>query len=359
MDWSHQRALRQAAEDADEQLRTDAGEDLAERVAALEDRVDRLERRTRTRARDGEMRADGGRTRTQIAERAAQEALDGLDDYLKRACRDRDSASDEDIEELVRRLHHDIETTVRTALKHLAADHHDHDLVTDGGHPDAGVDALRDQCHALAAGEDVTLVYHTRRGTEKRLAATVQERPNDEVDLLVETDDGAEYLVYEGYDPLTVYHVRDDGHTTVGELTELIADTDGDAVTDGDEEDAVEGDDASEALPATRWYQLHAFQRDVLLTLAAIEDQDVASYGLAVKRELETRYGEAVNHGRLYPNLDDLVEAGLVEKASLDKRTNEYTLTDTGRALVEAHATTVYRTVNGDAPALADGGQNG
>jgi DNA-binding PadR family transcriptional regulator len=37
-----------------------------------------------------------------------------------------------------------------------------------------------------------------------------------------------------------------------------------------------------------------------------------------------------VNHGRLYPNLDDLVEMGLVEKSELDKRTNQYALTDEG-----------------------------
>jgi Transcriptional regulator PadR-like family. len=32
----------------------------------------------------------------------------------------------------------------------------------------------------------------------------------------------------------------------------------------------------------------------------------------------------------LYPNLDDLVSEGLVEKSELDKRTNLYELTDDG-----------------------------
>ena len=57
-------------------------------------------------------------------------------------------------------------------------------------------------------------------------------------------------------------------------------------------------------------------------------------YGLAIKRELEAYYGSEVNHGRLYPNLDDLVEDGLVEKSELDKRTNQYELTEAGHDAV-------------------------
>jgi DNA-binding PadR family transcriptional regulator len=71
--------------------------------------------------------------------------------------------------------------------------------------------------------------------------------------------------------------------------------------------------------------ELTAFQQNILTILA--ED---SRYGLAIKRELETYYDSEVNHGRLYPNLDDLVEMGLVEKSELDKRTNEYALTEDG-----------------------------
>jgi len=71
--------------------------------------------------------------------------------------------------------------------------------------------------------------------------------------------------------------------------------------------------------------ELTAFQQNILTILA-----EEARYGLAIKRELETYYDSEVNHGRLYPNLDDLVEMGLVEKSELDKRTNEYALTDEG-----------------------------
>jgi DNA-binding PadR family transcriptional regulator len=83
----------------------------------------------------------------------------------------------------------------------------------------------------------------------------------------------------------------------------------------------------SEAQPATRTdvRDLTAFQKNILTVLG--ED---ARYGLAIKRELEDYYGQEVNHGRLYPNLDDLVNKGLVEKSELDKRTNEYALTDDG-----------------------------
>ncbi|WP_425490727.1 helix-turn-helix transcriptional regulator [Haloprofundus salilacus] len=57
---------------------------------------------------------------------------------------------------------------------------------------------------------------------------------------------------------------------------------------------------------------------------------DEARYGLGIKRELEDYYSEDVNHGRLYPNLNDLVAMGLVEKTELDKRTNLYTATELG-----------------------------
>jgi len=71
--------------------------------------------------------------------------------------------------------------------------------------------------------------------------------------------------------------------------------------------------------------ELTAFQQNILVILS-----EEPRYGLAVKRELEDYYGSEVNHGRLYPNLDDLVEMGLVEKSELDKRTNQYALTETG-----------------------------
>jgi DNA-binding PadR family transcriptional regulator len=75
--------------------------------------------------------------------------------------------------------------------------------------------------------------------------------------------------------------------------------------------------------------ELTAFQQNILAILS-----EEAMYGLAIKRDLEAYYGSDVNHGRLYPNLDSLVEMGLVEKSELDKRTNQYELTEKGREAV-------------------------
>ncbi|MFB6302277.1 MAG: PadR family transcriptional regulator [Haloferacaceae archaeon] len=74
---------------------------------------------------------------------------------------------------------------------------------------------------------------------------------------------------------------------------------------------------------------LTAFQRNILVILS-----EESMYGLAVKRALEEYYGTEVNHGRLYPNLDELVEMGLVGKGELDERTNEYTLTEEGEEVL-------------------------
>lgn len=76
-------------------------------------------------------------------------------------------------------------------------------------------------------------------------------------------------------------------------------------------------------------HDLTAFQQHILTVLSK-EPQ----YGLAIKGELERYCGSEVNHGRLYPNLNDLVERGLVAKSELDKRTNQYKLTDEGYDLL-------------------------
>ncbi|MFB6146994.1 MAG: PadR family transcriptional regulator [Halobacteriaceae archaeon] len=84
----------------------------------------------------------------------------------------------------------------------------------------------------------------------------------------------------------------------------------------------------SEAHGTTRAAEIRdltAFQKNILVVLS-----DEPRYGLAIKRELEEYYDKEVNHGRLYPNLDTLVDMGLVEKSERDKRTNEYALTAEG-----------------------------
>jgi DNA-binding PadR family transcriptional regulator len=76
---------------------------------------------------------------------------------------------------------------------------------------------------------------------------------------------------------------------------------------------------------------LTAFQRDILWILK----HRGASKGLSLLEALTHYYGEGVNHGRLYPNLDTLVEEGLVAKRQRDKRTNEYDLTRSGEHALE------------------------
>lgn len=80
---------------------------------------------------------------------------------------------------------------------------------------------------------------------------------------------------------------------------------------------------------------LTAFQRDVLYVIAGMED-DPYPHGLSIKDELEQHYSGEINHGRLYPNLDTLVEMGLVKKDTLDKRTNSYALTQRARNEIDA-----------------------
>jgi len=79
-------------------------------------------------------------------------------------------------------------------------------------------------------------------------------------------------------------------------------------------------------------YDLTGFQRDLLCVVAGLD----SPHGLAVKNELEEYYEKDIHHGRLYPNLDTLVEKGLVEKSQKDRRTNEYAVTRRGAREIEA-----------------------
>ena len=69
-------------------------------------------------------------------------------------------------------------------------------------------------------------------------------------------------------------------------------------------------------------HDLTGFQRDLLYVIAGADHPS----GQTVKEY----YSDAINHGRLYPNLDTLVDKELVEKGELDRRTNYYAITDAG-----------------------------
>jgi DNA-binding PadR family transcriptional regulator len=79
-------------------------------------------------------------------------------------------------------------------------------------------------------------------------------------------------------------------------------------------------------------HDLTGFQRDLLYVVSGLDQPN----GLTIKDELETYYEKEIHHGRLYPNLDTLVDKGLVEKGERDLRTNYYTLTGRGQREIEA-----------------------
>ena len=79
-------------------------------------------------------------------------------------------------------------------------------------------------------------------------------------------------------------------------------------------------------------YAMTAFQRDLLYVIAGLDEP----HGLAIKTELEQYYETEVHHGRLYPNLDTLVDKDLVDKGEHDRRTNAYTITQRGQQELSA-----------------------
>lgn len=91
----------------------------------------------------------------------------------------------------------------------------------------------------------------------------------------------------------------------------------------------------AETMPEGPLHDLTAFQRNTLLVLAGWNGDDPK--GTELNDALSGYYNEPINHGRLYPNLDTLVERGLVSKGRKDSRTNEYRVTGRGRRELEAY----------------------
>lgn len=57
--------------------------------------------------------------------------------------------------------------------------------------------------------------------------------------------------------------------------------------------------------------------------------------GQDIKKDIDRYYESEINHGRLYPNLDTLVNKELVEKGELDQRTNYYAISDAGEQAIQ------------------------
>ena len=83
---------------------------------------------------------------------------------------------------------------------------------------------------------------------------------------------------------------------------------------------------------------LTAFQLDILMAIPRAEahvDHDLP-HGLAVKDYLSQRREGEIHHGRLYPNIEQLVDAGYVERVDIDDRTKGLRVTDAGQERVFA-----------------------
>lgn len=90
---------------------------------------------------------------------------------------------------------------------------------------------------------------------------------------------------------------------------------------------------------------LTAFQRDILYVVSGLDNPN----GIEIKNELEKYYDSEVNHGRLYPNLDDLTEEEFLQKGMRNRRANEYMMTDQGRRALRAREKWEYQYVQIDA----------
>lgn len=84
--------------------------------------------------------------------------------------------------------------------------------------------------------------------------------------------------------------------------------------------------------PTMGVHELNAVQRDLLFAVSGLSE----SSGQTIKSELESTQDRSLLAGRVYTNLDELVERDLVDKGSKNGRTNEYSLTEKGREAIKA-----------------------
>jgi DNA-binding PadR family transcriptional regulator len=110
----------------------------------------------------------------------------------------------------------------------------------------------------------------------------------------------------------------------------------------------------------TNMYDLTGFQRDQLRAIAALTTDERGPNGLEVLEWLEDEAGYSeVHHGRLYPNMNTLSDMGLVAKSELDRRTNEYGLTQRGRREIREYLNEWANAVDGLDGVATDGGDRG
>ena len=82
--------------------------------------------------------------------------------------------------------------------------------------------------------------------------------------------------------------------------------------------------------------ELTSFQRDILWLVA----EEGAPAGVDIRDRLSECqfYKREINHGRLYPNLDTLVDLGLLNKFEKDRRTNGYRISSKGQRWLDMRA---------------------
>lgn len=78
--------------------------------------------------------------------------------------------------------------------------------------------------------------------------------------------------------------------------------------------------------------ELTGFQRDLVVVIAGIGQTRPS--GRTIRRALERLWETEVNESRVYQNLTELRDRGLVASRPLDGRTNGYAVTADGRALL-------------------------
>jgi len=73
---------------------------------------------------------------------------------------------------------------------------------------------------------------------------------------------------------------------------------------------------------------LSGFQRELLVALESLGEKPK---GLTVKDRWEAQNEDTTTTGRVYPNLDELVDGGYVIRGEKDRRTNFYEITADGK----------------------------
>ena len=108
----------------------------------------------------------------------------------------------------------------------------------------------------------------------------------------------------------------------------------------------------AEADGGVRWFDLNSSKRDLLVEIYQMDHPS----GQAIRHRMQAEHGEDVTTTRLYSNLNDLVDHGLLDKGEQDLRTNYYEVTNDGQRLVEDTAR-YFESIGATNPVAADGGR--